>query len=718
MWWLWRDSNIYSLILSALPFTLWIFWHGYLAEKRKGEGEKWWFKPYLGEIPFRIFNTLNILTIGRWTFVHNPPLWKWAAAAPPSAPFRISLFIAVKQAVMGYFLLLIAHVLLNIPIVRNFFRLSSVPNEKDSGFIINIALLISAFYWILDSLLSSLLINNGLSFVDYLVLDIPHMNLITRIVFFLCSLIAGLITSGMYRHHRNDEKSLQIVRKEVTYREALISSLIKAIPDLIWLKDINGKFLACNSRFENFFGAREIEILGKTDYDFVDKELADSFIMNDKKTMLKGSPSTNEEVITFADGHCELLETTKTPMYNQEGELIGILGIGRDITERKQLQEQLVQSQKLESTGRLAGGVAHDFNNMLHAIIGYSEILMEELPENSPLEKYINQIMDVTTRSTRLTRQLLGFARKQSISPQKLDLNRGIEDILKILHRLLGENIELTWKPAVKLWPILMDEGQLDQIITNLCINARDSIQDVGKITIETRNLSVDEAYCFSHGDAKEQDYVVLIIGDTGCGMTKELQDHIFEPFFTTKNEKGGTGLGLATVYGIMKQNLGFINVYSEPEKGSSFKLFFPRFTGEKTIISQSQKGFSNVLAGTETVFIVEDEIFILEIIETRLKKLGYTVHGYSNPVEAVSACKDLEHIDLLITDVIMPEMNGRELNRKITTIHPEIKTIFMSGYTNDIIAHHGILQEGVSFISKPFTVKDLSIKIRSLLET
>nr|WP_320192868.1 PAS domain-containing protein [uncultured Desulfobacter sp.] len=399
--------------------------------------------------------------------------------------------------------------------------------------------------------------------------------------------------------------------KEVINREVLLSSLINAIPDLVWLKDKDGVYLACNSRFEDFFGASEGEILGKTDYDFLETHLADFFRTHDQNAMTKGSALTNEEEIVFAsDGHSELLETTKTPMYDNNEELIGILGIGRDITERKLLQEQLAQSRKLESVGRLAGGVAHDFNNMLSIILGNSELIQDDISEGSSLDDHLQQIMYAAKRSAWLTRQLLAFARQETISPKKLDLNHNLEGILNMLRRLIGENIELVWKPGKNLWVIHMDAGQIDQIMTNLCVNARDSIDNVGCITIETQNISIDEAYCLEHADAQVQDYVMLTISDTGAGMSKEVQAHIFEPFYTTKISTKGTGLGLATVYGIMKQNQGFINVYSEPDKGSAFKLFFPRcIAGEET--KALKETHQNLPSGDEVILLllVEDKI-------------------------------------------------------------------------------------------------------------
>ncbi len=717
MWWLWGPSNGYAVFFVVPPFTLWIAWHGYIAEKRRAAGRRWRLNIYLVEIPFRLLNTVNLLTITRLAIQHNPPDWPWASGAPGFVPLKVSLFVAMKQVIVAYLLLLAADVLMNLPAVRKFFRIDPLSDREHTGPVISIALLIGAFYWFLDSILYTFLGKGDLTFIDYLARDIPRTNLSTRIIFIICCLIAGFITSKLLNLQRKNELTLQKVRKESTDREALLSSLIRAIPDLVWLKDKDGVYLACNTRFEDFFGAKEGEIVGKTDYDFVSRELADFFRMHDRNAMMSSIACRNEEEISFAsDGHRELLETTKTPMYSN-GELIGILGIGHNITERKMLQEQLAQSQRLESVGRLAGGVAHDFNNMLSIILGNSEIILHGIPGDFKFRDRLVEIRDAADRSGVLTRQLLAFARKQNISPRKMNLNDTIDGILKMLRRLIGEDIELIWKPGRKLWSINMDPGQIDQIMANMCVNARDSMNDVGTITIETRNITIDEDYCAEHSYVKPQDYVMMAISDTGCGMTRETLEHIFEPFYTTKDSGKGTGLGLATVYGIMKQNQGFVNVYSEPGKGSVFKLYFPKSAAhEGTEAPTEEEQYTP--SGNETIVLVEDESVILRITKIKLEQLGYTVHAFSNPVEAVSACGEISRIDLLITDVIMPEMNGRDLAIKITSLHPEVKTLFMSGYTADVIAHRGILDRGLNFIGKPFTLKDFSVKIRDILES
>ncbi|MCP4021240.1 MAG: response regulator, partial [Desulfobacteraceae bacterium] len=397
---------------------------------------------------------------------------------------------------------------------------------------------------------------------------------------------------------------------------------------------------------------------------------------------------------------------------------IGLVVNLTDISEQKRLERQLIQAQKMESVGRLAGGVAHDFNNMLGVILGNTELILEDLDPDNPIFDNLKEIQNATRRSTDFVRQLLAFARKQTISPRLLNLNTTMEGMLKMLQRLIGEDLELTWSPGKKLWPIKIDPSQIDQVLANLCVNARDAIKGVGKVTIETENISFDEAYCSNHTGFRPGDYVMLVFSDNGCGMDKETLSNLFEPFFTTKDVGEGTGLGLSTIYGIIKQNTGFINVYSEPDQGSTFKIFFPR---HKQTITKAKTRHSETTAeiGNETILLVEDEKSILKLTSIMLQRLGYNVVSASSPNEAVRIAEEpnVKDIHLLITDVIMPEMNGRDLSEKLLKSYPDLKCLFMSGYTANVIAHHGVLDEKVAFINKPFSKQDLAKKIREVLK-
>jgi two-component system sensor histidine kinase EvgS len=395
-----------------------------------------------------------------------------------------------------------------------------------------------------------------------------------------------------------------------------------------------------------------------------------------------------------------------------------------DITDRKKaemekarLESNLVQAQKMDAVGKLAGGVAHDFNNVLGVVIGYTEMAMEKVDKQDPLYADLEEIFNAAQRSADITRQLLAFARKQIAVPKTLDLNKAIPGIHNLLKKLIGEDIKLTWLPLPGLWSVRLDPSQLDQILANLCINARDAISGVGEIVIETGNRSFDAEYCNKYVDFLPGEYILLSVSDSGCGMDKDTMQNLFEPFFTTKGIGHGTGLGLATVYGIVNQNNGFINVHSEPGKGTTFNIYLPRYTGE--IQEKTSAGVTDVILGVgETVLLVEDEVAILQMAGKVLRDYGYDVIAVNSAGEALELAE--EHagkIRLLITDVILPELNGRQLSEKIRTTNPKVKTLFMSGYTANVIAHRGILDEDVDFIQKPFSVKEFAAKVRLILD-
>ena len=511
--------------------------------------------------------------------------------------------------------------------------------------------------------------------------------------------------------------------EELRESESKYRTLIENIPQKIFTKDRGSVFMSCNERLARDLEIRPDQIVGKTDYDFFPSELADKYCADDKRVMQTGQTEELEEKY-LQDGQEVWVNTIKTPIRQKNGTIIGILGVFYDITERKRaeeekekLQAQLNQAQKLELVGRLAGGVAHDYNNTLSVIIGYSELAMAKVRAEDPLREDLNEIYSAANRSKDVTRQLLTFARKETIVPEVLDLNATVETMLKILQKLIGEDIDLAWHPGKVPGPVLMDASQLDQILANLCINARDAITDVGRITIETGTATIDADFCSKHGGFAPDEFVLLVVSDDGCGMDRETVDHIFEPFFTTKGVGEGTGLGLSTVYGIVKQNNGFINVYSEPGRGTTFRIYLPRHSGD--ISGKPRSIDEQVFNGTgETVLVVEDEMAILKLTERVLSRCNYKVLLAKGPLEALEVAQAYSgEISLLITDVVMPEMNGRELANQLKILCPGIKCLFMSGYTANVIAHRGVLDEGVQFIQKPFSTKSLAAKVREALE-
>ncbi|MBU4055528.1 MAG: PAS domain S-box protein [Proteobacteria bacterium] len=506
-------------------------------------------------------------------------------------------------------------------------------------------------------------------------------------------------------------------QKQASMERERMMAAIEQAGDIIFTTDGHGAIQYVNPAFERATGYAEEEILGKNPR-FLKSGKQDRVFYEDLWTTIKSGETWQGRMVNKRkNGTLYTDETTISPVRDSGGKIISFVAVKRDITGQLRLEAEVQQARKMESVGRLAGGVAHDFNNMLSVINGYAELAMDRVAPDDPVHDALGEILNAAKRSTEVVRQLLAFARKQTISPRVLDLNETVEGMLKMLRRLIDEDIDLVWLPGAKVWPVRMDPSQIDQILANLCINARDAITGVGKITIETGRVSLDEEYCSEHSGASPGDYVVLTVRDNGHGMEKEIMDNLFEPFFTTKEVGEGTGLGLATVYGIVKQNHGFIHVSSEPGKGTLVKIHLPRYQGETGMIPAKIPSVVRQGKG-ETVLVVEDEAAILKMTAIMLEKLGYTVMTANAPGEALilaEACSGT--IDLLITDVIMPEMNGGpDLSGQLTSLFPKIKVLFMSGYTADAIAHHGVMDPGVHLIQKPFTIQELAAKIQEVI--
>jgi len=502
-------------------------------------------------------------------------------------------------------------------------------------------------------------------------------------------------------------------------------TLYQSMMDAFVVTDMNGRIKDCNASYCSMLGYTLEELRQLSCSDITPSQWFESERTIFKEQVLhRGCSNLYEKEYRRKDGTVFPVELRTFLILNNDGKPEGLSAIVHDISERRRteeerekLQSQLNHAQKMESVGRLAGGVAHDFNNMLSVILGYAELSMKRLASTEPIYKDLKAIYTAGRRSADITRQLLAFARKQTIVPRVLDLNDTVEGMLKMLRRLLGEDIDLAWLPEAGLWPVHLDPTQVDQVLVNLCVNARDAIAGQGKITIETEKVTFDKAYCAEHAGFVLGDFVLLAVSDDGCGIDKEIMDKVFDPFFTTKGAGQGTGLGLATVYGIVKQNNGFINVYSEPGQGTTFKIYLPRHDGDSEE-TEPELSAELPLGHGETILIVEDEAAILDLSRSMLESLGYAVLAAGTASAALEVAETHgDEIHLLITDVIMPEMNGRELARQVHLLRPEIKVLFMSGYTSNVIVHRGVLDKGVRFIQKPFSTADLAVEVNEALK-
>jgi PAS domain S-box-containing protein len=433
-------------------------------------------------------------------------------------------------------------------------------------------------------------------------------------------------------------------------------------------------------------------------------------------TILAGQVWRGEMINCRKDGSLYTEKMSITPVHNKHGELTHMVAMKEDITARKLLENQFRQTQKMEAVGRLAAGVAHDFNNLLTIIIGYSDLMLEQFVAGDPRRAYLTEVRSAGERAVGLTRQLLAFSRQQVLAPQVLDLNTLVANLTKMLKRLIGEDIDLVFNPQSSTATVKADPGHIEQVLMNLAVNARDAMPRGGRLTIGTSQVQVDEAYNTTHFSIPTGPYIMLAVSDTGCGMDKDTQAHMFEPFFTTKAPGSGTGLGLATVYGIVQQSGGYIYVYSEPGAGATFKIYLPIIMGEP----EEAKDRVVPAGGSEAILLVEDDAGLRELARMVLEARG----GYK--VLESSGCKEARRfaaqhqgpIHLMLTDVVMPEINGRELSEELAAVRPEMKILYMSGYTDDTVVRHGVLEERMAFLQKPFTADSLLRKVRDVLDT
>jgi PAS domain S-box-containing protein len=498
------------------------------------------------------------------------------------------------------------------------------------------------------------------------------------------------------RHHSNE----------------LLQSIIEGATEAIYLKDREGRYLLINTAGARYLGRSTDEILGKADSELFPVAEAGRIRKSDLEVMNQGEAVSHEEELTFG-GVTRTFLSTKNPFRDPLGSVAGVLGISVDITEYRLMQEQLRQAQRMESIGSFSGAIAHDFNNLLTVIKGYSQILSEEVAGHPQIHASIEQINRASDGASALVRQLLAFSRRQILQPRVINLNDIVSNLQKMLHRLIGEDIDIITHLAADLWPVKADPGQIDQVLMNLAANARDAMPRGGKLLLETANLKLQEA----HLDMPPGDYVLLKVSDTGIGMDNLTQSRIFEPFFTTKPSGKGTGLGLATTYGIIKQSGGFIWVESEPGKGATFNIYLPPVEEPVTHHGGSTAVVSK-LHTHATILLVEDNAQLRLLAATILKQAGYTVIMSNSAEEAeVLAFRYPGPIHMLLTDVVMPGTSGHEVARRVSVQRPETRVLYMSGYADDTVVNHGVLDAGINFLEKPFTPSSLIQRVRRVLE-
>jgi PAS domain S-box-containing protein len=526
---------------------------------------------------------------------------------------------------------------------------------------------------------------------------------------------------GIARDITERKKAEEALRQEKDFN----LTLVQASPLFFVAIGPDGKTLMMNEAMLHALGYTIDEVVGK-DYLSTFVPVADREVLLPifQRLVNQKESTLNENHVQTKEGRELLVEWHGRPVFKASGDLDYFFGVGIDVTQRKQvaekmasLQEQLRQSQKMEAIGRLAGGIAHDFNNLLTVIKGYTQLSLNETKEGDPLRGNIEEIKKASDRAADLTRQVLAFSRRQIMEVKVLDLNDLLQNLDKMLRRIIGEDIELVMLLGKDLGRVKADPGQIEQVVMNLAVNAKDAMSEGGKLIIETGNVELDEAYANAHVAVTPGPYVMIAVSDTGTGMPPEVRDRVFEPFFTTKGKAKGTGLGLSTVYGIVKQSGGNIWVYSEPGQGTTLKIYLPRVDEPAERLKAQVMG-EELPHGSETILIVEDDKEVRKLAVRILTRQGYTVLDGSYGAEAFNVCRQHKGpIHLLVTDVVMPGLDGRALSESLSKLHPEMKVLYMSGYTEDAIIHRGVMEKGMNYVQKPFTVSGLVNKVREVLD-
>jgi two-component system, cell cycle sensor histidine kinase and response regulator CckA len=532
------------------------------------------------------------------------------------------------------------------------------------------------------------------------------------------ALVSTLLCMGIGRVLTTLERALaeQIAsRRSLEEERALLRTFIDTLPDVVFTKDTQGRFVLVNPATLAVFRLQhDSEMIGKTVHDFYVPALAER-LHRDDMAVIAGQVLANQEVNTRSfEGHDRWYLTLKAPIRDSAGAITGLIGISRDVTERRKLEEQLRQAQKMEAVGQLAGGVAHDFNNLLTIIFGYSDVLRAQVQEPGEMREAVDAIHDAAGRAAALTRQLLAFSRQTMLQPKVLDINETITSTSRMLSRIIGEDIQFSLVLDPSIAKVRVDPGQLDQVLMNLAVNSRDAMPQGGTLSITTQRVELTEAEA-TLLEIAPATYVRITVTDTGIGMPPEVQARIFEPFFTTKGVGTGTGLGLAMVFGIVRQSGGTIDVESAPGAGARFRIYLPAVPDAP---APSDQPAQERLAGSETVLLVEDDAGVRDLAVASLTAHGYRVLTASDGRDGLDVvAAHAGHIDLLVTDVVMPRMGGSDLAAQLRLQQPDVRVLFMSGYTDDAVVRQGVLHSEVAFLHKPFTMQALAAKVRAVLD-
>ena len=534
--------------------------------------------------------------------------------------------------------------------------------------------------------------------------------------------IRGLVAFVLLFDIHTIYQQLQIrrIRRELGQGKELFRLIGENAVDMIAVVDAKGQRLYNSPAYERVLGYSAEELKTTSSFQQIHPDDLETVREAAKHVQNGGAPRSIEYRMCHKDGTWRFLESTASPVRNERGEIEKLVIVNRDISERKQLEEKFRQAQKMEAVGRLTGGIAHDFNNLLGVMIGYAESMQRRLDKTHALRESVDEIVSAGKRAGSLTQQLLAFSRQQVLHPTVLDLNLIVSDMEKLLGRVLGDDIKVMTGLLADSARVKADRSQLEQILMNLAVNARDAMPKGGKLILRTANVLMDEAFARQHPYPVQQgSYVLLTVADTGTGMDAETKARAFQPFFTTKEKGKGTGLGLSTVYGVVKQSAGYIDVFSNPGEGTTFKIFLPRQLSATVATSIKPSLSPGRTRGTETILVAEDEAALNSIVRRALESAGYKVLVAANGEEALQVSTQyMDEIHLLLTDVVMPKLSGRTLGEELVKTRPMLRVIFMSGYTDEAIVHHGVLDAGTHFLVKPFTTADLTRKVREVLDS